>query len=116
MSLGVVEGQQVVEGEEEKAGVREVVDDEQQDKRKTVDHISEDGQHYSTITHTCFVVSYFQNTSLHCCINVKKSDCESGQQRKKDNGRSINPCRGEKKNRTENLMAITLHIPPQSFH
>ena len=89
-------------GEEEKAGVREVVDDEQQDKCKTVDHVSEDGQHYSTITHTCFAVSYFQNTSLHCCINVKKSDCESGQQRKKVKGGSMNPCRSDKK-QTEKL-------------
>ena len=65
-----------MEGEEEKAGVREVVDDEQQDKRKTVDHVGEDGQHYSTITHTCFVVSFFENTSL----TFKKSlpcDCEN---------------------------------------
>ena len=54
----MVEGQQVVGGEEEKAGVREVVDHEQQDKRKTVDHVSEDGQHYSSITHTRFVVSH----------------------------------------------------------
>ena len=72
----MVEGQQVVEGEEEKAGVREVVDDEQQDKCKTVDHVSEDGQHYSTITHAFFVVSFFENTSLHCCINFKKFGCE----------------------------------------
>ena len=51
----------MVEGKEEKTGVREVVDDEQQGKCKTVDHVSEDGQHYSTIAHKCFVVSYFQN-------------------------------------------------------
>ena len=60
MSLGVVEGQQVVEGEEEKAGVREVVDHEQQDKRKTVDHVSEDGQHYSTITYNVLLCHTFQ--------------------------------------------------------
>ena len=56
----MVEGQQVVEGEEEKARVREVVDDEQQDKCKTVDHVSEDGQHYSTVIHTFFVCHTFK--------------------------------------------------------
>ena len=66
----MVEGQQVVEGEEEKAGVREVVDHEQQDKRKTVDHVSEDGQHYSTITHTyflCVILSKHFSTLLYKC-------------------------------------------------
>ena len=92
-----------MEGEEEKARVREVVDDEQQGKRKTVDHVGEDGQHYSTITHTCFVVSFFENTSLAFKKNLpcdfenilRNLIVKSGQQRKKENGRSINPCLNE---------------------